>query len=79
MHHWLRAFSLPLVLALAACGGGGGSSAPTNTAPTANIAFNCTDLTCNFVNHSTSQDTNDTLIAYAWADDTAADRQGRHP
>ena len=41
-------------------------SAPANTAPTANFAFSCVDLTCNFVNLSTSQDTNDTIIAYTW-------------
>jgi len=65
MHHWLRALSLPLVLALSACGGGG-SSGPAKTAPTANFAFSCVDLTCNFVNLSTSQDTNDNIIAYTW-------------
>ena len=62
MHNWLRALSLPLVLAVAACGGGGDSGTP-NTAPTANFAFSCVDLTCNFVNVSTSQDTNDSIIA----------------
>ena len=67
MHNWLRALSLPLVLALSACGGGGGGgSSTTNTPPTANFAFSCTDLTCEFTNASTSQDTNDTLIAYTW-------------
>lgn len=67
MHTWLRALSLPLVLALSACGGGGGGgSSTTNTPPTANFAFSCTDLTCDFTNASTSQDTNDTLISYTW-------------
>ena len=67
MHNWFRALSLPLVLALSACGGGGGgSSTPANTAPTANFAFSCVDLACTFVNVSTTQDTNDTLIAYTW-------------
>ena len=66
MHTWLRALSLSLVLALSACGGGGDSSGSTNTAPTANFAFSCVDLTCNFVNLSTSQDPGDSIIAYTW-------------
>ena len=66
MHTWLRALSLSLVLALSACGGGGDSSGRANTAPTANFAFSCVDLTCNFVNLSTTQDTSDTIIAYTW-------------
>jgi PKD repeat protein len=65
MYTWLRAISLPLALFLSACGGGG-SSTPANTAPTANFAFSCIDLTCTFVNVSTTQDTNDTLFAYTW-------------
>ena len=66
MHSWLRALSLSLVVALSACGGGGGSSSTAKSPPTANFAFSCVDLTCNFVNASTSQDPNDTLIAYTW-------------
>jgi PKD repeat protein len=65
MHTWLRALFLSFVVALSACGGGG-SSSPPKTPPTANFAFSCVDLTCNFVNTSTSQDTTDTLIAYTW-------------
>jgi PKD repeat protein len=65
MHTWLRALCLPVLLALSACGGGGDST-PANTVPTANFAFSCVDLTCNFDNLSTTQDTNDSLIAYTW-------------
>jgi len=66
MRTWLRALSLPLVLALSACGGGASDSRPVNTAPTANFAFNCSDLVCAFTNISTSQDLADTIIAYSW-------------
>jgi len=66
MHTWLKALSVSLVLALSACGGGGSSSGPAKTAPTANFAFSCVDLTCTFLNLSTTQDTTDTLVAYTW-------------
>jgi len=66
MHTWLRALSLSLVVALSACGGGGSSSSTAKTPPTANFAFSCVDLACNFVNTSTSQDPTDSLIAYTW-------------
>ena len=65
MHNWLKALSLPVFLFLSACGGGG-SSSPPSTPPTANFAFSCVDLACSFVNLSTTQDTNDSLIAYTW-------------
>ena len=66
MHTWLKALSVSLVLALSACGGGGSSSGPAKTAPTANFAFSCADLTCTFVNLSTTQDAGDPIIAYTW-------------
>ncbi len=67
MHAWFKALSLPLVLALSACGGGGSSGgSPANTAPTANFSFSCSDLVCNFTNLSTNQDVADTIIAYSW-------------
>ena len=68
MHHWLRAFSLPLILVLSACGGGGGGGGggSTSTPPTANFSFACTDLACSFTNLSTTQDTSDSIIAYNW-------------
>ena len=66
MHHWLRAFSFSLVLALSACGGGGSSSGPAKTAPTANFGFSCGYLAFTFINLSTSQDTTDTIIAWTW-------------
>ena len=68
MHNRLRALVLPFVLVLAACGGGGGgsSSGPASTPPTANFAVLCVDLGCTFTNLSTTQDTNDSLIAFTW-------------
>jgi PKD repeat protein len=66
MNTWLRALFLSLVAALSACGGGGSSSAPPNSPPTANFAFSCVDLVCSFLNLSTSQDADDTIIAYTW-------------
>lgn len=68
MRHWFQALFVSSVLALTACGGGGSSAGSSggNTAPTANFAFACTDLACTFTNLSTSQDVNDTIIAYTW-------------
>jgi PKD repeat protein len=69
MQTWLRAFSLPLILVLASCGGGGsggGGGGGGSTPPTANFSIACTDLVCNFTNLSTTQDSNDSIIAYNW-------------
>ena len=68
-----RAAWLFLVLAIAGCGGGGGSAGtstggfPSNTAPTANFAFACADLVCNFTSTSTDQDVGDAIVAYSWS------------
>ncbi|MEP6813790.1 MAG: PKD domain-containing protein [Actinomycetota bacterium] len=64
---WLRGSAALLVVALSGCGGGGGSSpTATNTAPSANFAFSCTDLACTFTSTSTDQDVGDAIVAYSW-------------
>ena len=69
MNNWLRAMFLMPFLGLAACGGGGGdsSSLPSDTVPTANFAFTCVDLVCNFTSTSTDQDVGDAIASYAWS------------
>jgi PKD repeat protein len=70
MKNWLHAALLLPVLGLSACGGGGGSSgpaAPVNTAPTANFAFSCADLVCNFTSTSTDQDVGDAVVTFGWS------------
>ena len=74
-----RSLWLFLLLALSACGGGGSSGgSASNTAPTANFSFACTDLACNFTNLSTNQDAGDTIIAYMWTfgDGSATETSG---
>lgn len=69
MSNWFRAFWILPVLAMAACGGGGGGggSAPApNRAPTANFAFNCTDLACTLTSTSTDENVGDAIGSYAW-------------
>jgi len=68
MRNWLLAVGVLPVLTLSACGGGG-SSAPApavNTAPTANFAVACVDLTCTFTSTSTDQDVGDAIVTYLW-------------
>ena len=77
MNDRLRALCFSLTLVLAACGGGGGGGGggtTISTAPTANFAFVCTDLSCTFTSTSTNQVVNDTIVAYSWSfgDSTAA-------
>ena len=60
--------SFLLLLGLSACGGGGSGSAtaPADTPPTANFAFACQDLVCNFTSTSTDQDVGDAIMTYNW-------------
>ena len=68
MNSWLRAMWLLPLLGFSACGGGGGgTSAPPNTPPTANFAFTCVDLVCDFKSTSTDQDVGDAVLSHSWA------------
>jgi PKD repeat protein len=67
MSNWFRAIAFLPFLGLAACGGGGGgSSSPANTAPTANFAFSCADVVCNFTSTSSDQDVGDSVVTWNW-------------
>lgn len=46
-------------------GGGGGGGGETNTAPTADFTFSCTQLACSF-DGAGSDDLDGTVVAYAW-------------
>jgi PKD repeat protein len=73
MCNWLRAVCVLSALGLSACGGGGGGGsfapapAPGNTAPTANFAASCVDLSCTFTSTSTDQDVGDVIATYLWS------------
>jgi PKD repeat protein len=78
MKNGWRILGVVMALAVSACGGGGdsaGSSRPPNTAPTANFAFTCRDLLCDFTSTSTDQDVGDAIAGYSWSfgDATPAD------
>jgi PKD repeat protein len=80
MKNGLRALGVVVALIVSACGGGGGSSGSPgtpNTAPTANFAFTCSDLLCQFTSTSTDQDVGDSIATYSWSfgDSTAADNR----
>jgi PKD repeat protein len=79
-------FSPVLTLALgavllAACGGD--SNGPSNSAPTANFTFSCSDLVCSFTDQSSDTDGN--VASYSWsfgdagsAQNTAATKNADH-
>jgi PKD repeat protein len=49
---------------LAACGSGD-SNGPSNSAPTADFTFSCSDLVCSFTDHSSDND--GTVASYSWS------------
>jgi PKD repeat protein len=75
--------TLALGAALLAACSGDDSSGPSNTAPTANFTFACTDLACTFTDHSSDND--GTVASYSWsfgdagsAQNTATSKDAAH-